>query len=81
MINKKPRRERSSKSVRAPKVVVKKDYKFSYKDVEMLKNFISNQGMILSRDKTGLTQKQQRQLALEIKRARHLALLPFTQTI
>lgn len=78
---KKTRRERPSRVAKAPKVSVKKDYRFSYKDVEMLKNFISGQGMILSRDRTGLTQKQQRQLAIEIKRARHLALLPFTQTV
>lgn len=75
---KKARRERAPR-VQKPKVVLKKDYKFSYKDAEMLKNFISGQGMILSREKTGLTQKQQRQLAVEIKRARHLALLPFVQ--
>jgi small subunit ribosomal protein S18 len=61
--------------------VVKKDFVFSYKNPDMLRNFITGQGMILSRDRTGLTQKQQRQLAVEIKRARHLALLPFVQVV
>ncbi len=78
---KRQKKEYVPKSARTPRINLKKDYRFSYKDTEMLKNFVSAQGMILSRDKTGLTQKQQRQLAVEIKRARHLALLPFTQTI
>lgn len=54
---------------------------FSYKNVAVLKKFISEQGSIFSREETGLTQKQQRQLATSIKRARHLALLPFTQVL
>lgn len=54
---------------------------FSYKDVNTLGRYITEQGMILTRYETGLSQKQQRRLAQEIKRARHLALLPFTQTL
>jgi small subunit ribosomal protein S18 len=54
---------------------------FSYSRPEELKKYITPQGMILARAKTGLSQKQQRQLAQAVKRARHLALLPFTQTI
>jgi small subunit ribosomal protein S18 len=54
---------------------------FSYKQPEVLRKFISHQGMILPRAKSGLTQKEQRRLARAIKRARHLALLPFTQTV
>lgn len=57
------------------------DLTFSYKETDMLAKFITEQGSILSRDETGLSQKQQRQLAREIKRARHLALLPFTQVL
>jgi small subunit ribosomal protein S18 len=79
---KKPRRERSGpRTPRPPRVVVKKDFVFSYKDPDMLRNFVTGQGMILSRVRTGLTQKQQRQLAVEVKRARHLALLPFIQSV
>ncbi len=78
---KKARREKSPRVIKMPKMNLKKGFKFNYKETEMLKNFISPQGMIVSREKSGLTQKQQRQLAVEIKRARHLALLPFTQTI
>jgi small subunit ribosomal protein S18 len=54
---------------------------FSYKNVDSLKRFINEQGSIVSRLETGLKQKEQRRLAREIKRARHLALLPFTQTV
>ncbi len=54
---------------------------FSYKNYETLRRFITTQGSILSRSETRLTQKQQRGLAKAIKRARHLALLPFTQTV
>jgi small subunit ribosomal protein S18 len=54
---------------------------FSYKETAVLKKFITEQGSILTREETGLTQKQQRQLARAIKRARHLALLPFTQVL
>lgn len=54
---------------------------FSYKNVAALKKFVTEQGSILSREESGLTQKQQRSLAVAIKRARHLALLPFTQVL
>lgn len=54
---------------------------FSYKRAEELKRFISFQGAILPRAKTGLSAKEQKSLAKEVKRARHLALLPFTQTL
>lgn len=54
---------------------------FSYKDPNTLQKFLTEQGYILPRAKTGLTQKQQRQLSKAIKYARHLALLPFTQTL
>lgn len=48
-----------------------------YKDVELLRKFITERGKILPRRITGLTAKQQRDLTLAIKRARILALLPF----
>ena len=48
-----------------------------YKDVSRLKKFISERGRILSREKTGLSATNQRKLTTAIKRARHLALLPF----
>lgn len=54
---------------------------FSYKEPELLRQYITEQGAILSREESGLNQKQQRRLAVEVKRARHLAMLPFTQTL
>ena len=50
---------------------------FDYKDVKTLLRFIDPYGQIEPIGKTGLTSKQQRQLAREIKRARHLAMMPF----
>ncbi|MBF2079982.1 MAG: 30S ribosomal protein S18 [Synechococcales cyanobacterium T60_A2020_003] len=48
-----------------------------YKDVDLLRKFITERGKILPRRITGLTAKQQRDLTQAIKRARILALLPF----
>lgn len=48
-----------------------------YKDVDILKKFLNPRGRILSKKKTGVSAKSQRQLALAVKRARFLALLPF----
>ena len=50
---------------------------FDYKDVKTLMRFMNSYGQIEPIGKTGLTDKQQRSLAVAIKRARHLALLPF----
>ena len=51
--------------------------KIDYKDIDLLKLFITEQGKILPRRATGVTVQQQRQIAKAIKRARALALLPF----
>ncbi|MCR8612983.1 MAG: 30S ribosomal protein S18 [Mycoplasma sp.] len=50
-----------------------------YKNVELLENFINNQGKILPRRMTRLTAFEQRQLSTAIKRARIMALLPFVK--
>lgn len=50
---------------------------FEYKDFKNLQRYVNVFGQIETRKKTGLTESQQRQLARAIKRARHLALLPF----
>lgn len=50
-----------------------------YKDVNRLKKLISEQGKILPKRMTGTCAKHQRELAVAIKRARHLALLPYTE--
>lgn len=48
-----------------------------YKDPARLKRFLTERGKILPRRITGLSAKQQRRVALAIKMARHLALLPY----
>lgn len=50
---------------------------FDYRDVKTLQRYVNAYGQIEPVGKTGLSVKQQRQLATAIKRARHLALLPF----
>ena len=51
--------------------------KIDYKDIDLLKLFITEQGKILQRRATGVTVQQQRQISKAIKRARMLSLLPF----
>ena len=48
-----------------------------YKDTEVLKKFLNPHGRILSRQRTGIAAKYQRQLATAVKRARFLGLLPY----
>ena len=48
-----------------------------YKDVDLLRKFVTERGKILPRRITGLTAKQQRDLTVAIKQARMIALLPF----
>jgi len=49
-----------------------------YKNIEMLSKFVDPRGRILSRRKTKISAKMQRRITTAIKRARHLALLPYT---
>ncbi len=49
-----------------------------YKDINTLRRFISEQGQIESRRRTGTCARHQRRLTLAVKRARFLALLPYT---
>lgn len=50
---------------------------FDYRDAKTLLKFVNMYGQIEPISKTGLSAKQQRQLSTAIKRARHLALMPF----
>lgn len=56
-------------------------FHFDYKNVGLLSRFMGESGTIYSRERTGLSNKQQRALARAIKRARHVALLPFVTTL
>ncbi|MBE0701271.1 MAG: 30S ribosomal protein S18 [Acholeplasmataceae bacterium] len=53
--------------------------RIDFKDVELLKRFITDRGKILPRRVTGTSAKWQRPLAVAIKRARHMALIPFVK--
>ena len=48
-----------------------------YKDLTLLRRFLSDRGKVRSRRVTGLSRLHQRQLALAVKRAREIALLPY----
>ena len=48
-----------------------------YKDPEFLKRFLNEQGKILPRRLTGTSLKYQRKVSVAVKRARHLALMPY----
>jgi small subunit ribosomal protein S18 len=56
---------------------VEKVDEIDYKDVTKLKKFVSERSKILPRRVTGTCAKHQRELTTAIKRARHLALLPY----
>ncbi len=57
-----------------------KDLRIDYKNVYMLKNFISERGKIVPRRISGTCATHQRKLTVEIKKARVVALVPFTAT-
>jgi len=53
---------------------------FDYKDIDTLRRFVTESGKIKPRRQTGNCSRCQRQLAREVKRARHLALLPYVSS-
>lgn len=53
---------------------------FDYKDIDTLRRFVTESGKIKPRRQTGNCSRCQRELAREVKRARHLALLPFVSS-
>ena len=56
-----------------------KNLVLDYKNPEQLKKFINDKGKILPRRNTGACAKHQRDITLAVKRARHIALLPYSQ--
>ena len=75
-----PRRSSRRRFVRRRKVCafcLEKTKTIDYKDVSTLRRFLTERGKIKSRRKTGTCAKHQRRLAVAVKRARHLALLPY----
>jgi small subunit ribosomal protein S18 len=66
-----PRKKRTCRFTAAGTIYI------DYKDEKLLQRFVTEQGKIIPRRITGTSARYQRQLVLAIKRARHLALLPF----
>jgi len=58
-----------------------KELQIDYKDVKTLRNFVSERGKIIPRRIVGTCASHQRQLCEAIKRARHIALLPYSGSI
>ena len=56
-----------------------KDFVLDYKNPEQLKKFINEKGKILPRRATGACAKHQRDITIAVKRARQIAILPYTQ--
>lgn len=54
-----------------------KNMKIDYKQVEVLRRFVTDDGKIRPRRQTGTCARHQRALATAVKRARHIALLPY----
>jgi small subunit ribosomal protein S18 len=72
------KRERRRTRKRVCSFCVDKVEAIDYKDINKLKRYITERGKILPRRITGNCAGHQRQLTTAIKRARHIALLPFT---
>ena len=70
-------RKRSFGRKKVSRLTTDKTVVVDYKDPKLLRSFLSETGKILPRRITGNTAKQQRVVALAVKRARHLALLPY----
>ena len=56
-----------------------KNLVLDYKNADQLKKFVNEKGKILPRRATGACAKHQRDITLAVKRARHIAVLPYTQ--
>ncbi len=76
----KSRKDKMRRFVIKPKVCAfcAEKIEIDYKDVSRLRKYISDRGKIEPRRRSGVCAKHQRRLALAIKRARFLALLPYT---
>lgn len=78
--SKKRRQERPPKAVDFC-YFCKEDITPDYKDYKNLKKFVSERAKIIGSKRSGICSKHQRKLTVEIKRARHLGLVPFSPTL
>ncbi|MFP4697990.1 MAG: 30S ribosomal protein S18 [Eubacteriales bacterium] len=73
-----PRRRGGRRRRRVCSFCADKSKYIDYKDVNKLRRYVSERGKILPRRITGNCAKHQRALTIAIKRARHIALIPYT---
>ncbi len=73
------KKHRGRRKKRVCEFCTEKSTSIDYKDTNKLKRYISERGKILPRRVTGNCAKHQRAMTVAIKRARHIALLPYTQ--
>lgn len=73
-----PKKQKHKQTLNKTKIrLPRMDFEISYKSYAELAFFVNDRGRILARKRTGLSAKEQRAIAREIKRARHLGLLPY----
>ena len=70
--------DRRKQPRKKPAKLLEGDVDINYKNVELLQNFITERKKIAPRRMTGNSASQQRIISREIKKARHMALLPYT---
>jgi small subunit ribosomal protein S18 len=73
--------DRGRRYISRPKICqfcADKNVSIDYKQFELLRRFVTEEGKIRPRRQTGTCARHQRELAMAIKRARHIALLPYT---
>lgn len=75
-------KKKTTTKTRTRKIVNRSENReISYRNYEFLAGFLSDRAKIYDRKQTGFSAKTQRKLSREIKRARHLGLLPFKASI
>ena len=74
-----PRRRPGIRRRKKVCIVCGKDKVIDYKDTNTLRKFVSERGKILPRRITGTCAKHQRAITVAVKRARHVALMPYVQ--
>ena len=70
-------RGRSRRRKKVSFLTINKIYSLDYKDINLLRRFVNEQGKIISSRQTGASAKEQRMIATAIRRAREMALMPF----
>ena len=80
-LNKRRRRIIKEEPVSRNCIFCKTNKNPDYKDFESLSKYVSDRARILGKDRTGICSKHQRRLSTAIKRARHLALLPYVPSL